>query len=328
MKIKELVNFEEIKDVIDIDSDVETLENKKDIVNSYIISDGLKRNIEVIIENISKPNHKSTLVIGGYGSGKSHLLAWIVSLLENPNLADNINDDDVKQKFKGLNRDFSVVQFELQPVAAPLSDFFFDRLEEQLEDKYGIILPERHSDRPDNFKEDILEIVNKVKEKDPKMGLVVIIDEISDFLKQKTRNEITRDIQFLRILGQVSQTMDIMFIGSMQENVFSNPKYVDEAEDFGRVSERFDVVTISKEDVKEVISKRIIKKTPEQYDEIGELLNDYKMEFPTINAHPDAYIEIFPIHPYVIKIFDELPYFEKRGVIQYTMEMVSKILDN
>ena len=49
MKIKELVNFEEIKDVIDIDSDVETLKNKKEIVNSYIISDGLKKNIELII---------------------------------------------------------------------------------------------------------------------------------------------------------------------------------------------------------------------------------------------------------------------------------------
>lgn len=43
MKIKKLVNFEEIKDVIDIDSDVETLDNKKDIVNSFIISKGLKK---------------------------------------------------------------------------------------------------------------------------------------------------------------------------------------------------------------------------------------------------------------------------------------------
>jgi KaiC/GvpD/RAD55 family RecA-like ATPase len=328
MKIGELINFEEIKDVIDIDSDVETLNKKKDIVNSYIISKGLKKSIELIIKSISKPKHKSTLVIGGYGSGKSHLLAWIVSILENPELADYIQYEDVKQSFKDLNRDFAVVQFELQPVAAPLSDFFFDRLEEQLEDKYNISLPERSDDKLEDFKVYINGIVNKVKEKDPKMGLVVIIDEISDFLKQKTRNEITRDIQFLRILGQVSQNTDFMFIGSMQENVFTNHKYIDEAEDFGRVSERFDIVTISKEDIKAVLSKRILNKSTEQYHEIDSLLDEYKKVFPPINADPDSYIEIFPIHPYVIKIFDELPYFEKRGVIQYTMETVGKILDH
>ena len=72
--------------------------------------------------------------------------------LENPDLTDNINANDFKQEFEGLNRNFNVVQFELQPVSAPLSDFFFDRLEEQLEDKYDIILPERPSDKPDNFK--------------------------------------------------------------------------------------------------------------------------------------------------------------------------------
>lgn len=328
MKIKELVNFEEIKDVIDIDSDVETLDDKKDIVNSYIISEGLKKNIELIINSISKPKHKSTLVIGGYGSGKSHLLAWIVSVLENPELTDFISYEEVKQNFNEINRDFAVVQFELQPVAAPLSDFFFDRLEEQLEDKYDITLPERSEDILADFKDYIKDIVSVVKEKDPKMGLVVIIDEISDFLKQKTRNEITRDIQFLRILGQVSQTTDFMFIGSMQENVFTNHKYVDEAEDFGRVSERFDIVTISKEDIKAVLSKRILNKSTEQYHEIDTLLDEYKKVFPPINADPDSYIEIFPIHPYVIKIFDELPYFEKRGVIQYAMETVGQILDN
>ena len=328
MKIRELVNFEEIKDVIDIDSDVETLDKKKDIVNSYIISKGLKKNIKLIINDISKPRHKSALVIGGYGSGKSHLLAWIVSILENPELADYINYEDIKKSFKELNRDFAVVQFELQPVAAPLSDFFFDRLEEQLENKYGITLPERSEDEIDDFKDIIKDIVTKVKEKNPKMGLVVIIDEISDFLKTKTKNEIDRDIQFLRILGQVTQTTDLMFIGSMQENVFSNHKYVDEAESIGRTVERFDLVTISKEDIKEVLSKRILKKTLEQYQEINTLLDEYKRIFPPINADPDSYIEVFPIHPYVIQIFDELPYFEKRGVIQYAMETVGKILDH
>ena len=99
-KIKDLIDFEEIKDVIDIDSDLDTVEGKKNIVKDYIISERLKPNIIDIAGNIIKPGHKSVQIIGGYGSGKSHLLAWIVSLLENKELVEDITDEDVKSKFE------------------------------------------------------------------------------------------------------------------------------------------------------------------------------------------------------------------------------------
>lgn len=327
-KIKDLIDFEVIKDVIDIDSDLDTVEDKRNIVEDYIISERLKQNIIDIADNISKPKHKSVQIIGGYGSGKSHLLAWIVSLLENKELVDDITDEDVKAKFKdALKRDFAVVQFELQPGASPLSDYFFDRVELQLKEKHDIEVPVRDTLQPVDFKKDIKDILSKIKEKNQTRGFIVVIDEISDFLKQKNKQQINRDIQFLRILGQVSQSMDFLFIGSMQEPVFSNPKYVDEAESFGRVSERFGIVTISREDIKRVISKRVLKKNLAQRNKIDELLSEYKKFFPQITADPDSYIDIFPVHPYVIKIFNELPYFEKRGVIQFTMERVKEILD-
>ena len=90
---------------------------------------------------------------------------------------------------------------------------------------------------------------------------MVIVDEISDFLKQKSKEKINRDVQFMRVLGQVAQSCDFMFIGAMQEHVFSNPKYVDEAESIGRVAERFEIITIRREDIKRVISRRVLNKT-------------------------------------------------------------------
>jgi hypothetical protein len=327
-KIKELIDFEEIKDVIDIDSDLETDEAKKNIVKDYVISKGLKQNIIDIAVDISKSKHKSVQIIGGYGSGKSHLLGWLVSLFENQELVGDITDEEVKAKYNELlNRDFAVVQFELQPGVSALSDFFFDRIEQQLKEKYGIEVSVRDTTKAVDFKKDIKDIIDKIKEKDPKTGFVVVIDEISDFLKQKTKQQINRDMQFLRILGQVSQSMDFLFIGSMQENVFTNPKYIDEAESFGRTYERFDIVTISREDIKSVISKRVLKKNAAQRNHIDELLSNYKKSFLPINSDPDSYIDLFPIHPYVLDIFTELPYFEKRGVIQFTMERVREILD-
>jgi len=300
-KVNELLEFEEIKEVIDIDIDLDTEESKKNIVKDYIISERLKEYLINLAENLARPKHKSIIIIGGYGSGKSHLLGWIVSLLESKDLIQNISHKDVLNKFKEeLNRNFAVVQFELQPGASALSDYFFDRIQIQLEKKYNIEIQEIDTSKPVDYKKEIEDIVSEVKKKDQKMGLVVLIDEISDFLKQKTKHQINRDIQFLRILGQVSPSLDFLFIGSMQENVFSSPKYIDEAEGFGRVHERFEIITISREDIERVISKRVLKKTLTQRNEIDNLLSDYKKEFLQINSDPEKLIILFQYTPMLL----------------------------
>jgi len=179
-----------------------------------------------------------------------------------------------------------------------------------------------------DHKKEILKALDMVKQDDPSRGLAVVVDEISDFLKQKrTKGEITRDVQFLRVLGQVSQESDFVFIGAMQEHVFTNPKYIDEAESFGRVAERFNIVTIKREDIKRVIAERVLAKTKEQRLKLEDLFKDYTEHFPVLRAKLEEYIDLYPLHPYVIQVFSELPYFEKRGVIQFTIQEVEKILD-
>jgi len=327
-KIKDLINFEEIKDVIDIDSDLETKEGRRELVEEFIISQNLQEYLVNLAEEFSQEVHKSQIIIGDYGSGKSHLMGWILSLLENQELAKYISEENVKQKFEDhLDRDFAVVQFELQPGEPPLSQFFIDRLEMQLDEKYDIKAPPLENPETPDFKKYIKNVVKKIKQENPEMGLVVAIDEISDFLRQKSKTESERDNQFLRILGQVSQSTDFMFIGSMQENVFSSPKFRDDAESYGRVRERFHQITISQKDIKRVISTRILNKNDRQRDKIYELLEDYRMEFEPIKSNPDEYLDLFPVHPYVIEIFNSLEYFEKRGVIQFITEEIKKILN-
>lgn len=328
-KINELLEFEEIKEVIDIDIDLDTEESKRNIVKDYIISERLKEYLVNLADNLRKPKHKSIIIIGGYGSGKSHLLGWIVSLLENKDFIQYISHEEILSKFKEeLNRDFAVVQFELQPGASALSDYFFDRIQTQLEEKYNIEIQDIDTSKTLDFKKEIKDIVSEVKKENQKRGLVVVIDEISDFLKQKTKHQINSDIQFLRILGQVSQSLDFLFIGSMQEDVFSSPKYIDEAESFGRVHERFEIVTILRGDIERVISKRVLKKSLSQRNVLDKLLADYKKEFPQINSDPDRFIDLFPIHPYVIKLFSEMEFFEKRGVLQFATDRIKKALTN
>jgi KaiC/GvpD/RAD55 family RecA-like ATPase len=321
-KIKELLNFEKIKDVIDIDSSYD----KQKMVENYVISQSMEEYLVSILNDFQKDTHKAVQVIGGYGSGKSHLLAFVISLLTDKSLRHSIQNEKVREAAENISRNFVVIRWELQPNDVELAAYFYDRIEQQLEESYGIQYEFPKKEVVDH-KKMINDVVQAVKAQDPTRGLAVVVDEISDFLKQKDKEKITRDVQFLRILGQVAQETDFTFIGAMQEHIFTNPKYVDEAESFGRVSERFQIITIKREDIKKVIAKRVLNKTREQRIELEKLFSDYTKYYPAIQARLNEFIDLFPLHPYVVQIFSELPYFEKRGVIQFTIQEVEKVLD-
>ncbi|HHY32854.1 MAG TPA: hypothetical protein GX515_07525 [Firmicutes bacterium] len=321
-KVGELLNFERIREVVDIDSIVD----KRAMVENYVISPSLEESLVHLFRDLNSSTHKAAQIIGGYGSGKSHLLAFIISLLTEPGLAKYVQNEHVRAAVEALGRDFAVVNWELQPNDVSLSEYFYDQLEIQLKEKYGLCVNLPTTGVIDH-KKTILQVLERVKEGHPTRGLVVVIDEISDFLKQKSKEKLNQDVQFLRVLGQVAQNSDFMFIGAMQEHIFTNPKYVDEAESFGRVAERFQVITIKREDIKQVIAKRVLSKTPEQRLWLEELFKEYVHYFPHLQASLDEYIGLFPLHPYVIQVFSELPYFEKRGVIQFTIQEVEQILD-
>jgi len=321
-KIKDLLNFEKIRDVIDIDSSYD----KQKMVENYVISQSMEEYLVNILNDFQKDTHKAVQVIGGYGSGKSHLLAFIISILTDKNVRSFIQSEKVREAAENINRDFVLVHWELQPNDVDLSAYFYDRIEQQLEENYGIRYEFPENEVVDHKKR-IIDVVQAIKSQEPTRGLIVVVDEISDFLKQKDKEKITRDVQFLRIIGQVAQESDFTFIGAMQEHIFTNPKYVDEAESFGRVAERFQVITIKREDIKKVIAKRVLNKTKEQRIELEKLFSDYTKYYPAIQAHLNEFIDLFPLHPYVVQVFSELPYFEKRGVIQFTIQEVEKVLD-
>lgn len=94
--IKDLINYERIKDVIDISQDLNTEESSKNLVEKYIISEDMKDHLIELAKDLEKPVHKSIQIIGTYGSGKSHLLAFITAILNNHSLSQFISDERVK----------------------------------------------------------------------------------------------------------------------------------------------------------------------------------------------------------------------------------------
>lgn len=325
--IGKLFNYTEIKDVVDIDTDIQQSELQKELVSSYIISEGLEQQIIDFFDNLKKPNHKAVKIIGNYGSGKSHLIAFLVSVLNNPDLHPLIKNQTVKKATDKIARKFFTVQFELQPVDVDLSYFFFREVEKQLKKEYGLEIPKYTKGETLNFKDHLAEIISFLKEKDPTKGLLVVVDEVSDFLQAKQSFQIKRDFQFLRVVAQVCQDQDLLLAISMQEDIYSSPKLKEIAGDEARISERFQNIIIRREAVKKVISQRIVPKTKEQEIEIGTKLKPFIDKIEDVANKQDEYIELFPFTPGLLNLFHELPYFEKRGIIQFAQTELKYVID-
>jgi hypothetical protein len=318
-------NFKQIKDVVDIDSDLKEKNRMQDIVSSYIISKSLEQQIIEFFEDLEKPTHKARTVIGNYGSGKSHLVGFLVSLIEEPELSDSISNANIKRKVKELDRKFLTVQFELGAGRAALKQWFYGKVKKQLESKYNIKIPQFDLEKDFDDKENITKIIEIIKNNDPTAGLMVVIDEISDFLDTKQKADMKADLQFLRVIGQVCQDQDMMFVGSMQEDVFTSPKFKDIAGEIGRIQERFQNIIIHKEDIKKVISERIVPKSSEQKHILESRFKPFVEKIEDVSRNIDDYINLFPLTPFLIELFSDLPYFEKRGVIQFAMSEIKYI---
>ena len=325
MKVKELINFEEIQDVIEIGS----IKDEKDLVEKYVISNTLEEEIIDLLEVLEAQKHKSANVIGNYGTGKSHLLGFLSLILSNPDLVEYVQNEKVKEKLQNLKREFFIVNYELDAVQnRSLARTFFYRVKKQLQEKYGIEIRDMDPENEDkNIKELVQEIIDTIKNKDPKKGLLVIFDEFSDFLKQKQNVDRNHDLQTYRQLGECSNSMDFMFIVSMQEYIFTNPQYVDQAESIARTQQRYKDVRITNESVEEMIAKRVVNKDSNQQMELKEEFSKLAENFSNLAAEEDKYIRLYPIHPYVIEVFSKLPFFEKRGIIQFLSREIKNILD-
>ncbi|MFC2054808.1 DUF6079 family protein [Chloroflexota bacterium] len=322
--LRDLIHFEEVEEVIKIRKE----EKAKEYVEKYVISDSLQRNLLYMLQVLSGATHKSFNIVGNYGTGKSHFLAFVAALLEHPEFHDLIRDEDVREAAQDLDRRYLVVKFELGAVQeVSLRYIFFDQIRKQLLDRYDIEVREIDLATDYDNKQNILNILSDIKAKDPEAGLVVIVDEISDFMKQKDKTGMAHDIALLRELGEISQDSDFLYIGAMQEHVFTDPKYIDQAENIARVSQRFVIITITKEDVAQVLKNRVVVKDTDQRQQLMAILDEHRQYFPNLAHDIETYVDLFPIHPFVIDIFERLPYFENRGIIGFTVQNVKPLMD-
>ncbi len=331
MKYKELIQFEPIVDIIQL-REGNTKENAKQHVNTYVVSEHMKNQfIYEIIPNLNMdnptPNQKGLLIIGNYGTGKSHLMSIIGAIAEYDDMVDVINDLDVKGSVKPISGKYKVIRTEIGDTPLSLRNIIVKILEKNLKN-LGISYIFPPQEEIINHKDCFEEMMGRFEEKYTVKGLLLIVDELLDYLRGRTEQEIVHDFSFLREIGEICANTNFKFIAGLQKALFGNPRFNFVSASLNRIKDRFKEIKISHEDVEYVVSNRLLKKSIEQKNKIKGHLVQFKKLYPILNKQYEQFVDLFPVHPSYIEVFQEMTIIEKREILKTLSEVMTDLMDH
>ncbi|MEH7558768.1 DUF6079 family protein, partial [Priestia megaterium] len=323
-----LIDFEAVESVVQL-KEANNTDYAISLLNTYVISDNMAEKLtNEIIENMQFDrlvDNKGMLIVGNYGTGKSHLMSVISTIAELSGASQHLRNKKVAEKAKEIEGRFKVVRAEFGAVTMPLREIICRELERGLE-KIGIDYSFPASDQVTNNKEMFYEMMELFHEQHPDKGLLLVIDELLDYLRGRKEQELTLDLGFLREVGEVCSKSRFRFISGVQEMLFDNPKFSFVAESLRRVKERFDEVRIVREDIAFVVSERLLKKNDEQKALIREHLSKFTKLYNGLGEDMETYVNMYPIHPAYLETFEKVNIAEKRVVLQTISKEIKKLL--
>lgn len=329
MKYSEIINFNPIQTVIQI-NEADNKEKAKNLVESYVMSDKMADKFEAtIISELQFDevvDNKGVLIVGNYGTGKSHLMSVISSIANDEQNLEYLKNEQFKKSMERIAGKFEVVRIEIGASKNSLRNMVFNELEKDLElRKITYRFPDESTIT--NNKPAMQEMMALFEEKYNDKGYLLVIDELLDYLKGRKEHELMLDLGFLRELGEFIKNSRFRLICGIQEQLFENPSFSFVSKSLNRVKDRFEQVIIRKEDTAYVVSERILGKTPEQKALVREHLQKFCNLYSEMGERLDDFVELYPIHPAYIDTFNRVYIAEQREILKTISLTVKKLLN-
>ena len=325
MKYGELIHFDPIESVVQL-RDADKANGAQHLVNTYVISEEMaERLTQLVIPQLQfdqPADNTGLLVVGNYGTGKSHLMSVISSLAADALLSQGLNHLGVRDAASGIAGRFKVIRTEIGATTMSLRDILIAELEENLE-KLGVeyVFPEVGTIT--SHKRSFEDMMAKFGEVFPGHGLLLVVDELLDYLRTRKDQELILDLNFLREVGEVCKDLRFRFMAGVQEAIFDSPRFAFVADSIRRVKDRFEQILIARSDVKFVVAERLLRKNAEQQAKIRDYLTPFARYYGNMNERMDEFVRLFPVHPDYIDTFERVTVVEKREVLK-TLSMGMK----
>lgn len=329
MRYGDLIQFEPIESVVQL-RDANEITRAKQLVSTYVISEEMAEQlIGIAFPNLQfdqPTDNKGLLVVGNYGTGKSHLMSVISSIAEHEDLNSYLSNAQVAQAAQAIAGRFKVVRTEIGATIMSLRDIITSELEEHLADM-GVPYTFPSASEVAGNKRAFEEMMAAFHQKYPDHGLLLVVDELLDYLRARKDQELILDLSFLREVGESCRDLRFRFIAGLQEAIFDSQRFAFVADQLCRVKGRFEQVLIARNDVKFVVAERLLKKTGYQQTKIREYLMPFARLYGNMNERMDEFVRLFPVHPDYIDTFERIRVVEKREVLKTLSRACEKLFN-
>lgn len=329
MRYGDLIQFEPIESVIQL-LDANRPDEAKKLVSTYVISDDMAERIaKQMIPQLSfdeAVDHKGVLVVGNYGTGKSHLMSVLSLVAEDAAYVPMIRHPKVAEAAGAIAGKFKVHRIEISSQMS-LRDIITQQLEVFL-DKHGVSYSFPPADKVINNKAAFEEMMAAFAEVHSNHGVLLVVDEFLEYLRSRKDHDLVLDLSFLREIGEVTKHLRFRFVAGVQEAIFDSSRFQHVADSLRRVKDRFTQILLARQDVSFVVAERLLKKTADQQNKIRIYLTPFAKFYGSMNERMDEYVRLFPVHPDYIGTFERLVFTEKRGALVTLRDQIQAVLDD
>lgn len=317
IRIGDLVEVPEIKTVIQL-KDLERADLRRMILDSFVVTTEVSKSLERVLTSLAKPEGRGAFLKGNFGSGKSHFLGMLSLLLRHPeSWAPLVQQEASLEDFrKPLElKKFLVVEISLIQHRGTefLEDIFLKEIFGELSRHLGRSFEGKES-RKETFEE-----TRKAMGRLGLSGLVLLVDELSEFLRSKADAHAYReDIRFLQYLGEEASAFPLWVVASLQEWIEETGELSQDT--FNKIKDRYPVrLTLGRAHIEELVSHRLIRHRPAAQEEVRKVFQNLRSYFPSFPVDEKRFMKLYPVHPATITLLDRLkPLFsEHRGIVDF-----------
>ena len=330
MKYSELISFSPIESTLQL---IQSNSNKAEEINNiktYVMSEGMAQSMKApVIDQLQMDevvDNKGVLIVGNYGTGKSHLMSVISSIAKDADNLQYLQNKTFAKDVECIAGKFEVLRIEIGGVTMSLYDILSGYIQDDF-DKRNIDFefPEQATVR--NPKKVIQDMMIAFAEKYPDKGYLIVVDEFLSYLTSRDERQIVLDLEFFRALGEMCSKSKLRVIFGVQEKIFDNPRFSFVSDTLKHVSDRFTQLIITKEATSYVVSERILKKSPEQKALIRKHLEKFSNLYTGMSSRLEEFVDLSPIHPSYLDVFNKIYLIEHRHILKNISTTIRDIFD-
>lgn len=331
MKYRDLIQFDPIESVIVLRS-ADDKKKAEELVSSYVMSENMAELVSAkILSQLQLDNvvdNKGILLVGNYGTGKSHLMSVISSVAADADMLSLAQNARFREDAQCIAGKFEVLRVEIGSTTMSLRNIIVTNIEADLK-KRGISFKFPDVSTITNNKDSLVDMMAAFAEKyGDERGYLVVVDELLDYLRTRKDTELMTDLGFMRELGEIIKSTKFRFISGVQEALFDNSAFRQVSSSLLKMKDRFEQVLIRSEDIAYVVKERVLRKSAEQKAMVREHLQKFCPLYGNMASRLEDYVEMFPIHPSYIDTFQHIVTVEKREVLKTISETIGAIIND